>query len=541
MALFIKKASEDKLEFDVLMNKINPLSPYGKEAKKEMPIYRKGDECQLVREYDLMEHMEDYYVDRDVITVLTHLKDITESIYRSEIGEVLSVVEIFEIKNFVLLLRRFRKTIKGQEKFEEIKIENLDEVIEWLDPGNEGLNTFYIYDAYSERLSEIRKLKNQIGQSIKDIKKNQKKDVLIKYNLKTNLKGEIYINKSETEKQKLLDDDKTLFISSETPSNLIYSFKNTEKTDQLENDLSRLIYEEEEEEYRVLKRLSGKIGKKSKRFQKNFKSIGKVDLVLAKLREAKVTKATRPEIVEEGIIKILDGRHLKTEESLKTHHQNYTPVSISLMTPLTCITGPNMGGKTVNLKMIGQIALAASYALYVPATSCKMGLLDGIFVSIGDEQSVERGLSTFGAEVRNVSDALARSHERCLILIDELAGGTNPIEGYAITKSIVKYLSDKKSISVITTHFDKVADDRVTKLQVAGLREIDLTRLENELLDRPEDGMAIIAENMDYQLIPTDDVKQAPKDAIRIAELMGMNKVITEYAKELLRGSEQIE
>lgn len=541
MDVFIDKISEDKLNIDAILSKINPLSPYGKAAKKEIPIYVEGQEDLLIREYNLMEHLEQYYVDRDIISVLNHLKDIQESIIRVETGETLSIVEIFEIKNFAIEMRRLRKIIKGQTEYKEIKIENLDDIIELLDPAKEGLNTFYIYDEYSEVLKEIRNKKNEKIKKAKEIKKNQKELIAEKYNIKFNIKGELYINKSEKEKFSFLEEDKMLYLSSQTPLSLIYSIKNTDELDILITELENLKSEEEEEELKIAKILSEKIGKRSIKFNNNFKASGKIDLVLAKLREAKATNSTRPEIVKESIIEIVEGRHIKTEESLKIKNKGYTPVTVSLYAPTTCITGANMGGKTVALKMIGQICLAASLGLYVPAKKCKLGLLKGIFVSIGDGQSVERGLSTFGAEVQNLSKVLKDREKRHLILIDELAGGTNPTEGQAITKSIVKYLSDKKSISVITTHFDRVADERTQKLQVAGLKNIDTKKLEEELLQNPEKGMELISENMDYRLISLEEGATVPKDAIKIAELMGMDKAITEYAKEIMKGSGKFE
>ena len=258
--------------------------------------------------------------------------------------------------------------------------------------------------------------------------------------------------------------------------------------------------------------------------------------MLAKLRQAKTTDSKPPNIIKDHRIEITNGRHLKTEEVLARKNRSYTAVSIKLDRPATSITGANMGGKTVTLKMIGQIACAVALGLYVPAEACTIGLSGRIFVSIGDEQSVEKGLSTFGAEIQNLAEAFKHVNDRCLILIDELAGGTNPVEGFAITKSIINYLSDKHSISVITTHFDKAADIGVQKLQVSGLKKIDMRELEKELLENPGKGMDIITDNMDYHLMPADDVEEVPKDAINIAELMGMQREIVALAKKYMEG-----
>ncbi|MDP3385901.1 MAG: hypothetical protein Q8S24_01600 [Eubacteriales bacterium] len=536
MESFIDKKSQDKISIDALLDKINPLSPYGKVKKKEMPVYRPGQEDLLKKEYNLMAYLDNYYLDRDVISMLNHVKDISESVSRAESGEVLTAVELFEIKNFALQTMRVYKTFRDNKFYDEIRIEGLMDVIELLDPAGERINTFYIYEEYSEKLKLIRTEKNQASLLIKRIKKEIKDRMQEDYDIRMSLKGDIYLNKSEENLIRMLDEDKRLYCSDQTVSQIVYSIKNTDELDRLDSRINELRAQEEDEEYEVLKYLSKEVCKCNKRFKKNFEAIGKIDLVLAKLRQAKTTDSIPPTIIKEHRIEIINGRHLKTEEVLSKKNKSYTPVSIKLDRPATSITGANMGGKTVTLKMIGQIAYAVALGLYVPAEVCAIGLSGKIFISIGDEQSVEKGLSTFGAEIQNLAKAFRNVNDRCLILIDELAGGTNPVEGYAITKSIIDYLSDKNSISVVTTHFDKAAGKEVRKLQVAGLKKIDLKKLEQELLDNPGKGMDIIADNMDYDLIPAEDYDEVPKDAINIAELMGMQKEIVDQAKKYIEG-----
>ena len=188
-----------------------------------------------------------------------------------------------------------------------------------------------------------------------------------------------------------------------------------------------------------------------------------------------------------------------------------------------------MGGKTVSLRMIGQISALAAYGMFVPCEYARLCLFDHIFISAGDDQSIEKGLSTFGAEIVNLKKALDYSEGRCLILIDELAGGTNPKEGYAITKAVVKYLKRKNCMTVLTTHYDNVADDSdVQNLQVAGLvlpDENDLIKINN---------IEQISKYMDYRLIEVKYKKDIPKDAIKIAKMAGINEEIISDAENYL-------
>ena len=121
---------------------------------------------------------------------------------------------------------------------------------------------------------------------------------------------------------------------------------------------------------------------------------------------------------------------------------------------------------------------------------------------IGDSQSLERGLSSFGSEMEELKEILDRSKDRSLILIDEIASGTNPAEGLALTRSLVEYLKGKNYITLITTHFDiHTAGTSVENMQVVGLANADFEKLNKEIryADRKH-RIDIIGKYMDYRL-----------------------------------------
>lgn len=120
-----------------------------------------------------------------------------------------------------------------------------------------------------------------------------------------------------------------------------------------------------------------------------------------------------------------------------------------------------------------------------------------------------------------------------MILIDELARGTNPEEGYAISKAIVSYLKNKNSITLLTTHYDNVANlEGVSHLQVVGLSKVDIMDLAKEI--NVEEKMEIINKYMDYRLRPVEKHTLVPKDALNIARIMGLEEQILKLAEEYL-------
>jgi len=526
------ESTKKNINFDYIFNEIRPITEYGIKAKQEAEPFVKGQEAELLEELNKIEAFLEMSQRRDVIDVLKHIKNIYETIERAKNNQVLDEVELYEIKNFLMQVDRMEKSLRGTliSIYEDLKISPIPQLYKVLDPVNERMCTFYIYDEYSEKLKNIRNKKKETDTLIRKLKKEIKNELQDKYNVKFNLRDEFTVNKSDKEKLDDLSIEKNIRISAENYLSIIFKIKNNEIIDEYEQNLESLITNEEQEEYEIRQKISREIKDNYDILIKNTKTIGKIDYIIAKANYAQKTKSVKPDITTELEIEVKNGRNLKLEKTLKEKHKEYVPIDLSLKTNVTCITGANMGGKTVSLRMIGQIASAASYGMYVPCEYARVCLFDHIHISVGDDQSIEKGLSTFGAEIVNLKEALENSNERCLILIDELAGGTNPKEGYAITKAVVNYLKRVDCITVLTTHYDNVAnDDEVQNLQVAGLRFPDWADGEMKI-----NNIEQISKYMDYRLIEVKYESFIPKDALKIAKMAGIKEEIIKDAESYL-------
>jgi len=123
-----------------------------------------------------------------------------------------------------------------------------------------------------------------------------------------------------------------------------------------------------------------------------------------------------------------------------------------------------------------------------------------------------------------------------IILIDELARGTNPKEGYAISKAIIDYLKTRETSTIITTHFDGLTDDKEIKhLQVKGISEESYKEISENLKEESK-GIETIHLYMDYRLEEVSSKKEVPKDGIKIAYLMGLDEEILKSAERILLG-----
>jgi DNA mismatch repair ATPase MutS len=202
----------------------------------------------------------------------------------------------------------------------------------------------------------------------------------------------------------------------------------------------------------------------------------------------------------------------------------YQPVSVSVGSGVTLITGANMAGKTVLLKSICTAQLMMQCGMFAPALMAETMLFDDVVTSIGDEQNEMNGLSSYASEITRISDVIKRSkEEHLLVLIDEPARTTNPIEGKALVQSIATLMEERDSTTMITTHYSQLGI-KCRRLRVKGFVD--------SLVDMP-----LSAQNInlfiDYSLV-TDTSDEAPHEALRIAEMLECDEELIKTAKGFL-------
>ncbi|MGE7090386.1 endonuclease MutS2 [Lysinibacillus sp. NPDC048646] len=220
----------------------------------------------------------------------------------------------------------------------------------------------------------------------------------------------------------------------------------------LNGELASLKVEEAMEEYQILATLSGLLLENIHAININLELISQYDMVFAKAKFSKQIGGVEPQFNDHGYIKLVNCKHpLLTSEAVPLHFE------IGKDYRSLIITGPNAGGKTVVLKTIGLLTLAAMSGFHISADqTTELAVFEHIFVDIGDNQSLENALSTFSSHMKNLAAIMRASNNNTLLLFDEIGSGTEPNEGAALAISILEEFYQMGCITVATTHYGEI-------------------------------------------------------------------------------------
>ena len=221
----------------------------------------------------------------------------------------------------------------------------------------------------------------------------------------------------------------------------------------LNNELKELEGREQAEIEKILSLLSEEASYAADDLARNQDLLVQLDFIFAKAKYAKDLDASRPIFREDGVINIKQGRHPLLDQ------KKVVPINVSLGQDFSMliITGPNTGGKTVSLKTVGLLTLMGQAGLHIPAfQGSSLGIFREVFADIGDEQSIEQNLSTFSSHMTNIVSIIQQAYKDSLVLLDELCGGTDPIEGAALAISILTDLHDRGIKTMATTHYSEL-------------------------------------------------------------------------------------
>jgi DNA mismatch repair protein MutS len=259
-------------------------------------------------------------------------------------------------------------------------------------------------------------------------------------------------------------------------------------------------------------------------------ALAEVDVLVGWARLAREWSYCRPVLDESGRIEIEGGRHPVVEQMMRAQRlkglpgeHDFVPNDTFLSSngeQIAVITGPNMAGKSTYIRQVALITLMAQIGAWVPAKSCRIGLVDRIFSRVGASDELAQGNSTFMVEMNETANILNNASARSLIILDEIGRGTSTYDGLSIAWAVVEYLhgeSDQGPRTLFATHYHELT-------QIAG----ELPRIRN---------YSVAVKEWNDQIIFVRQVQPGAADrsyGIQVARLAGLPDSVIQRAKVIL-------
>ena len=393
------------------------------------------------------------------------LEDVTDSLRRSKTGSSLSTSELLRIARVLHVIR----TLKDWRKKSQSAASVLDIRFDTLIPSryiedkitSSIISEDEIADNASSELAAIRRKIRLTSSKARDqLEKMIRSSVVQKYlqdNIITMRSGRFVIPvKAECRGNVpgLVHDTsgsgQTVFVE---PMAVV----------EANNEIKVLESKEQDEIARILYMLTAEVAENANQIIRSYEAAVELNVIFAKAELAYKMKATLPVMNNSGIIELKKARHplIDPEKVVPSD------VNLGIDFDTLIITGPNTGGKTVSLKLVGLLTLMAMCGFMIPAAdNSRLSVFDHVFADIGDEQSIEQSLSTFSAHITNTIDILKSCTNHSLVLLDELGAGTDPIEGAALAIAILQDFRTKGARIACTTHY---AELKAFALQTKGV------------------------------------------------------------------------
>ena len=259
--------------------------------------------------------------------------------------------------------------------------------------------------------------------------------------------------------------------------------------------------------------------------QQTAAALAQADVLGAFAETARLQGYARPEVGDEQVLRIRDGRHPVLDQALSEERFIPNDTELDAGRRIMLITGPNMAGKSTYIRQVALLALLAHTGSFLPATSARVDLVDRIFTRIGASDDLSRGQSTFMVEMSETANILNNATPRSLIILDEIGRGTSTFDGLSLAWSIVEHLHNQVGAKTLfATHYHELTE-------LAGR----LNRVQNYNVAVREwhDQVVFLR-----KIVPGGTDKSY---GIQVARLAGVPKPVLERAREILQNLEASE
>lgn len=276
----------------------------------------------------------------------------------------------------------------------------------------------------------------------------------------------------------------------------------------------------EELEYYLFSQLRERVHQEMAALQATAEALANVDALLSFAISAFKYNYVRPELNNNGEIKITDGRHPVVERLLEK--EIFVPNNVNLNNAdeqMVILTGPNMAGKSTYMRQVAILVLMTQIGAFIPARRASISPVDRIFTRVGASDDLASGQSTFMMEMNEVATILRFATKRSLVILDEVGRGTSTFDGMSIARAVLEYIHDKiHAKTLFATHYH----------QLIGMEQ-ELSGVKNYSVAVKERGNSIVFLR---RIVPGGTDKSY---GVHVARLAGLPKAVLDRAEECLK------
>lgn len=274
-------------------------------------------------------------------------------------------------------------------------------------------------------------------------------------------------------------------------------------------------------EVRLFKDICDQIAKASPSLLQTAHNLAELDVLTSLAEAAAINQYIRPEIFDNVILEITDGRHPVVEKNQSSERFVPNDAIFESGEIVRIITGPNMSGKSTFLRQVALIVLMAQMGSFVPVSAARIGLVDRIFTRIGAQDEIHAGQSTFMVEMIETANILNHATTRSLLILDEIGRGTSTYDGVSIAWAVVEYIHnhpDLRARTLFATHYHELT--QMSEI-LPGVRNYNVAVSESE-------GQPIFL----HKIIPGGSDRSY---GIHVAHLAGLPRPVIQRAIEILQ------
>jgi DNA mismatch repair protein MutS len=487
------------------------------------------DKSEILKRYGLVESFNNNFIVRqEIIDELKKVYDLERIVGRISFGNA-NAKDLINLRKSLETIPIIKKSI-GQldNDYANNLIDDLSDFVDLTteiaaaiidNPPLSIKEGNYIKEGYSEELDEIRNIKANAKNWLDDfVEKEKERTNIKKLKVGYNRVFGYYIEVSKSQMDLVKDE-----FGYERKQTL----SNSERfiTKELKEKEAVILGSEDaivDLEYQLFIALREKIKEQTFKLQTSAKIIAFIDMIIAFSSVSMSNRYTKPEIIEEKKIEVINGRHPVVEVLLDEKFVE-NDILMNQDNTILLITGPNMSGKSTYMRQLAMIIILAQIGCFVPAEKAYLPIFDQIFTRIGASDDLSSGKSTFMVEMLEVNYALKNATENSLILFDEIGRGTATYDGMALAQAIIEYCHHKINCKIMfSTHYHELT---YLEDSLPSLKNVHVKALEEKgniiFLHKVTDG-------------PTDK-----SYGIHVAKLAKLPKNIINRSKDILEELEK--